>query len=142
LLLLLPCCLLLSVAALLLLPCCCCLAVAVNSKTAVAASCLAPPCPPPLSDFLGSTLDRGGLDGMLALNGIFLLVTRHGLEYPRFYARLYQLFTPEVFHVSLDWVVESEVEVGSVAVRRLACRQAGGQAGGPAGRQAGGHAGM
>lgn len=37
---------------------------------------------------------------MLALNGIFLLVTRHGLEYPRFYARLYQLLTPDAFHVS------------------------------------------
>jgi hypothetical protein len=36
---------------------------------------------------------------MLALHGIFLLVTRHGLEYPRFYARLYQLLTPEAFHV-------------------------------------------
>jgi len=27
--------------------------------------------------------------GMLALHGIFTLVTRHGLEYPRFYERLY-----------------------------------------------------
>ena len=44
-----------------------------------------------LSDFLSSCLDQGGLIGMLALNGIFILVTRHGLEYPHFYARLYAL---------------------------------------------------
>lgn len=44
-----------------------------------------------LSDFLSSCLDQGGLIGMLALNGIFTLVTRHGLEYPHFYARLYAL---------------------------------------------------
>ncbi len=35
--------------------------------------------------------------GMLALHGIFTLVTRHGLEYPRFYERLYQLLTPAAF---------------------------------------------
>ena len=44
-----------------------------------------------LSDFLSGCLDQGGLVGMLALNGIFTLVTRHGLEYPDFYARLYAL---------------------------------------------------
>eukprot|EP00889_Picochlorum_renovo_P005897 jgi/Picre1/32927/NNA_008256.t1 len=50
-----------------------------------------------LSDFLTHVLDRGGLDGMLALNGIFILVTQYGLEYPKFYERLYGLLTPEVF---------------------------------------------
>jgi U3 small nucleolar RNA-associated protein 19 len=50
-----------------------------------------------LSDFLSHSLDRGGLEGMLALNGIFRLVTRHGLEYPAFYARLYGLITPAAF---------------------------------------------
>jgi len=34
---------------------------------------------------------------MLALNGIFTLVTRHGLEYPAFYKRLYGLLTAEAF---------------------------------------------
>lgn len=52
-----------------------------------------------LADFLTATLGRGGLDGMLALNGIFLLVTRHGLEYPDFYRALYGLLTPGAFHV-------------------------------------------
>lgn len=50
-----------------------------------------------LADFLTASLDRGGLEGMLALNGIFTLVTRHGLEYPAFYKRLYGLLTPEAF---------------------------------------------
>jgi U3 small nucleolar RNA-associated protein 19 len=50
-----------------------------------------------LSDFLTHSLDRGGLIGMLALNGIFLLVTRHGLEYPRFYERLYGLLDGDAF---------------------------------------------
>lgn len=50
-----------------------------------------------LSDFLTHVLDHGGLDGMLALNGIFILVTQYGLEYPKFYERLYGLLTPEVF---------------------------------------------
>lgn len=50
-----------------------------------------------LSDFLSNALDQGGFEGMLALNGLFTLVTRHGLEYPAFYARLYGLITPEAF---------------------------------------------
>jgi U3 small nucleolar RNA-associated protein 19 len=47
-----------------------------------------------LSDFLTHTLTQGGMEGMLALHGIFTLVTRYGLEYPAFYAKLYQLITP------------------------------------------------
>ena len=50
-----------------------------------------------LSDFLTHALNRGGMDGMLALNGIFILVTQHGLEYPKFYQRLYGLLTADVF---------------------------------------------
>ena len=42
---------------------------------------------------------QGGLIGILALNGVFLLVTQHGLEYPNFYRRLYGLLTPDVFMV-------------------------------------------
>ena len=47
-----------------------------------------------LTDFLFKALDLGGLLGMLALHGIFTLVTKHGLEYPHFYQRLYRLLTP------------------------------------------------
>lgn len=50
-----------------------------------------------LSDFLTHALNRGGMDGMLALNGIFILVTQHGLEYPKFYERLYGLLNEDVF---------------------------------------------
>lgn len=53
------------------------------------------PSPLLLSDFLTLSLDRGGFTGMLALHGIFLLVSQHGLEYPNFYKRLYGLITGE-----------------------------------------------
>ncbi len=59
-----------------------------------------------LSDFLTQCLDEGGLVGMLALNGIFTLVTKHGLEYPNFYSRLYALLQVCIFlflaHVVTD----------------------------------------
>ena len=37
--------------------------------------------------------------GILALHGIFILVTKHGLEYPDFYRRLYGLLTADAFQV-------------------------------------------
>lgn len=51
-----------------------------------------------LSDFLTRSLDQGGLTGILALHGIFILVTKHGLEYPKFFERLYALLRPDVFY--------------------------------------------
>jgi len=48
---------------------------------------------------LACGLPVGGLIGMLALNGIFVLVTQHGLEYPKFYTRLYALLEPDAFQV-------------------------------------------
>ena len=53
-----------------------------------------------LSDFCTASIDRGGLDGMLALNGIFVLMTQHSLEYPQFYDRLYALLEPSAFHAN------------------------------------------
>ena len=53
-----------------------------------------------LADMLSGALESGGLVGMLALHAIFVLVTKHGLEYPDFYARLYQLLQPTAFYVS------------------------------------------
>ena len=47
-----------------------------------------------LSEFLVRSLEQGGYRGILALNGLFLLVTQHGMEYPKFYTRLYGLLTP------------------------------------------------
>eukprot|EP00892_Ulva_mutabilis_P007570 jgi/Ulvmu1/5185/UM021_0202.1 len=53
--------------------------------------------PVALSDFLTKATEQGGLVGILALQGLFLLVTQHGLEHPDFYKRLYALLTPQVF---------------------------------------------
>jgi U3 small nucleolar RNA-associated protein 19 len=44
-----------------------------------------------LSDWLTASIESGGMVGVLALNGLFVLVTQYGLEYPQFYARLYTL---------------------------------------------------
>lgn len=34
---------------------------------------------------------------MLALNSLFQLMSQHGLEYPEFYKKLYNLIEPELF---------------------------------------------
>merc|ERR1712216_212177 len=51
-----------------------------------------------LSDFLIKSLDKGGIIGILALHGVFLLVTRYGLDYPRIYERLYTLLHPNIMY--------------------------------------------
>ena len=58
------------------------------------------PSPVTLSDFFTASIDRGGLDGMLALNGIFHLMTKHQLEYPKFYNRLYGLLDSSCFRAA------------------------------------------
>lgn len=40
----------------------------------------------------------GELLGVLALNGLFVLMAQHGLEYPQFYVRLYGAISPEKSH--------------------------------------------
>ena len=40
----------------------------------------------------------GGAISLLALNGVFFLITKHNLEYPDFYKKLYSLCTPELMH--------------------------------------------
>ena len=52
-----------------------------------------------LADLLSGALDSGGMLGVLALHAIFVLATKHGLEYPQFYARLYQLLQPSALLV-------------------------------------------
>tara|TARA_R110002050_G_scaffold163936_1_gene293935 strand:+ start:2010 stop:3989 length:1980 start_codon:yes stop_codon:yes gene_type:complete len=49
-----------------------------------------------LCDFLTDSYNVGGIVSLLALNGIFVLMTKHNLDYPQFYDKLYQLFTPTV----------------------------------------------
>ncbi|XP_066466189.1 nucleolar complex protein 4 homolog isoform X2 [Tiliqua scincoides] len=50
-------------------------------------------------DFLTVAYDVGGAISLLALNGLFVLMLHHNLEYPDFYKKLYSLLDPSVFHV-------------------------------------------
>ncbi|BGP15787.1 hypothetical protein JCM10213_005731 [Rhodosporidiobolus nylandii] len=52
-----------------------------------------------LMDWLVDCADVGGTVGILALNGLFTLMTKHGLEYPDFYTKLYSLLDRSVLHV-------------------------------------------
>ncbi|KAK0179863.1 hypothetical protein PV327_005574 [Microctonus hyperodae] len=51
-----------------------------------------------LTDFLMDSLDADGPIGLLALQGVFVLVTKHNLEYPNIFTKLYSMFEPEIFH--------------------------------------------
>ncbi|KAJ3671571.1 hypothetical protein LUZ60_007650 [Juncus effusus] len=50
-----------------------------------------------LCDFLTRSYDIGGVISVMALSGLFILMTKHGLEYANFYEKLYALLTPSVF---------------------------------------------
>ena len=50
-----------------------------------------------LSDYLTDCFRKGGLTAVLALEGIFVLMVDHGLEYPEFYNQLYSLLDPNCF---------------------------------------------
>ncbi|PIO41219.1 hypothetical protein AB205_0020160 [Aquarana catesbeiana] len=50
-------------------------------------------------DFLTAAYDIGGAISLLALNGLFVLIHQHNLDYPDFYKKLYSLLDPSVFHV-------------------------------------------
>ncbi|GAA6024439.1 hypothetical protein JCM11491_001737, partial [Sporobolomyces phaffii] len=52
-----------------------------------------------LMDWLVDCADRGGTIAILALNGLFTLIQKHGLEYPDFYNKLYSLLDRSVLHV-------------------------------------------
>ncbi|CAD6234202.1 GSCOCG00007647001-RA-CDS [Cotesia congregata] len=51
-----------------------------------------------LTDFLMDSLDVDGPIGVLALKGVYELVTKHNLEYPNIFTKLYAMFEPEIFH--------------------------------------------
>ena len=72
-----------------------------------------------LSDYLTRCLDEGGLVGMLALNGIFTLVTKHGLEYPNFYSRLYALLQVCIFMILAQINVRTVPDVVFVTCQNL-----------------------
>lgn len=50
-----------------------------------------------LSDFLTDSYNQGGVTSVMALNGLFVLITMYGLEYPLYYQRLYSLFEPSIY---------------------------------------------
>ncbi|XP_031474496.1 protein NUCLEOLAR COMPLEX ASSOCIATED 4 [Nymphaea colorata] len=52
-----------------------------------------------LCDFLTRSYDAGGVVSVMALSSLFVLMTQHGLEYPRFYEKLYALLVPSLFLV-------------------------------------------
>ncbi|XP_012277960.1 nucleolar complex protein 4 homolog A [Orussus abietinus] len=51
-----------------------------------------------MTDFLMDSLDTNGPIGILALHGVFILVTKYNLEYPNIFMKLYSMFEPEIFH--------------------------------------------
>ncbi|KAM0787461.1 hypothetical protein ACM66B_003539 [Microbotryomycetes sp. NB124-2] len=55
--------------------------------------------PKRLMDWLVDCADAGGSIAILALNGLFTLITKHNLEYPDFYTKLYALLDRDVLHV-------------------------------------------
>ncbi|SCV06050.1 LANO_0H21000g1_1 [Lachancea nothofagi CBS 11611] len=56
--------------------------------------------PTKLMDFLTDSYNLGDdVVSLLALNGLFELMRRYNLEYPNFYAKLYQLVTPTLMHI-------------------------------------------
>ncbi|ORY96914.1 CBF/Mak21 family-domain-containing protein [Syncephalastrum racemosum] len=84
-----------------------------------------------LMDFLSDSYEVGGSVSLLALNGLFVLITEHSLEFPDFYPKLYNLLDRDVMHVKyrsrffrlLDIFLSSTLlPVGLVAafVKRLA----------------------
>ena len=55
--------------------------------------------PTMVHDFLVSCLNSRGATALLALNAIFTLVTKHNLDYPQFYTRLYSMLDASVLHM-------------------------------------------
>jgi U3 small nucleolar RNA-associated protein 19 len=49
------------------------------------------------ADFFMQAYSQTGVISLLALEGLFLLMTQHGLEYPLFYTSLYSLVQPNIF---------------------------------------------
>ncbi|KAK3053429.1 Maturation and nuclear export of 40S ribosomal subunits interacting protein [Extremus antarcticus] len=51
-----------------------------------------------LADFLTDSFNEGGALSLLALSGIFKLMTERNLDYPDFYTKLYSLLDEDVMH--------------------------------------------
>lgn len=51
-----------------------------------------------LTDFLTDSFNAGGSTALLALSGIFHLITKKNIDYPEFYPKLYSLLDEDVLH--------------------------------------------
>jgi U3 small nucleolar RNA-associated protein 19 len=51
-----------------------------------------------LSDFLTNCYDSGGSMSLLALSGVFYLISERNLDYPSFYTKLYSLLDRDILH--------------------------------------------
>ncbi|KAI9694417.1 MAG: hypothetical protein M1822_000033 [Bathelium mastoideum] len=54
--------------------------------------------PEQLMDFLTLSFETGGATSLLALSGLFHLMTTRNLDYPNFYPKLYSLLDVEILH--------------------------------------------
>lgn len=63
-------------------------------------SVIIPALPQPmlLADFLTDSYNIGGIVSLLALNGLFILISKFNLDYPSFFKKLYACCKPYVFH--------------------------------------------
>ena len=52
-----------------------------------------------MADYLTDCFDYGGMISVLALSGLFELITKYNINYPNYYNKLYQLLTPEAFQL-------------------------------------------
>ncbi|KAL2512577.1 CCAAT-binding factor [Abeliophyllum distichum] len=50
-----------------------------------------------LCDFLTRSYNIGGVVSVMSLSSLYVLMTKHGLEYPNFYDKLYALLEPSIF---------------------------------------------
>lgn len=53
-----------------------------------------------LIDFLCDAYRQGGVAAVLALDGLFELITKHNLDYPKFFHQLYAILEPNLFLVA------------------------------------------
>ncbi len=51
-----------------------------------------------LADFLTDSYNLGGVISLLSLNALFILISKHNLDYPSFFSKLYKCCRPFVFH--------------------------------------------
>ncbi|GJJ69199.1 U3 small nucleolar RNA-associated protein 19 [Entomortierella parvispora] len=69
------------------------------------------PQPTVLMDFLTDSYNAGGAISLLALKGLFILITEHNLDYPDFFKKLYVLFDRNLMHVKYRARFFSQVDI-------------------------------